>query len=173
MRKRIFISEYGGKKAALEKCKELVLNDMRNDSHCLIEQWDGKPCNVTPEEHFDNIVNWCKTHIKSTIWSCQPSAKSTFWTSYGAKHRCESYLKCYVANNWMKVAMLYAGLEIRHKKCVDYDTGYVSKNQIILSDLVTNNQNFIVRATKNKIDLDDIICDWTYELKYSTGGYDD
>jgi len=149
---------------ALAKCKELVLKNMR-DEYCLIEYWDGQLCNVTPEEHFNNIVNWCKNHIKSTIWSCQRSAKSLFYTSYGAKHECERKLKCYVANNWMKVAMIYAGLEIVNDDCED-STGYVCKQPVILSELLDNSKNFIVRVPRKKIDLDKMICDYTKPLIY-------
>lgn len=172
MIKKYFVNELGSKKAVLEKCKELVLDDMKNESHFLIESWDGKPTNVTPEEHFENIVNWCKTKIKSTIWSCHKSSKNAFCTSYGAKHRCESQLKCYVANNWMKMAMICAGLEVCNDKCVDFDTGHVSKMPIIPSDIITNTQNFIVRVPKKEVDIEKLISDWTYELKYRCGGYD-
>ena len=173
MRKQYFVNELGGKHAVLEKCKELVLNDMKYDSHCLIESWDGYPTNVTPEEHFENIINWCINNIKSTIWSCHDSAKYTWNTSYGAKHRCEKSLQCYVANNWMKMAMICAGLDVRNVKCVDFETGYVNKSPIIPSDIITNTQNFIVRVPKNKVDIDDLISDRTYELKYSCGDYED
>lgn len=168
MRNKIFIDN---KKEALEKCKELVLNNMKNDNNGLIQEWDGKKCNVTPEEHFNNIVDWCKNNIKSTIWSCHDSAKYTWYTSYGAKHACERKLKCYVANNWMKMAMILAGLEVRHINCVDYETGYVDKQPIKLSDIITNTENFIVRVPKNKININEMIRDWTYELKYNNGGY--
>lgn len=172
MRKKIFVSEIGSKRKALEMCKELVLDDMKNASRVLIESWDGRPCSVTPEEHFNNIVQWCRDNIKSTIWSCQSSAKSCY-TSYGFKHKCERKLKCYVANNWMKMAMICAGLEVRHCNCVDYETGYVEKQPIILSDIITNAENFIVRVPRHKLEIDNMISDWTYELKYSYGGYND
>ena len=171
MEKKIFVNELGGKIAALNKCKELVLNDMKNDSHCLIESWDGVKCNVTPEEHFNNIIEWCRTKIKSYVWSCHKSTKYTWQTSYGAKHECERKLKCYVANNWMKMAMICAGCEVCNINCIDYETGYVNKMPIKLSDIITNNQNFIVRKPKDPINLEYMICDWTYELKYRCGGY--
>lgn len=167
MRNKYFVSEFGSKKDVIEKCKELVLNDMRNDSNCLIQEWDGQKCNVTPEEHFENIVAWCINNIKSTIWSCHDSAKYTWYTSYGAKHACERKLKCYVANNWMKMAMICAGLEVCHINCVDKDSGRVYKSPIIISDILTNDQNFIVRVPKAKIDINEQFSDWTYELKYS------
>lgn len=160
----IFLSN---KREALNKCKELVLDNMKNDANHLIKEWDGVKCNVTPEKHFENIVNWCKNNIVSTIWSHQKSSKYTWNTSYGAKHACEKKLKCYVANNWMKLAMIYAGLEVCDTKCVDYETGHVDKNPILLSDIITNNQNFIVRVPRHKIDLEKMINYWSYELKYS------
>ena len=171
MEKKIFINELGDKKAALEKCKQLVLNDMMYESACLIKFWDGMPCNVTAEQHFNNIVEWCKQHLTSYVWSNHRSSKMAYNTSYGFKHACERALKCYVANNWMKMAMICAGLEVRNCNCVDYETGYVEHAPILLSDIITNNQNFIVRVPRKHIDIEKMIADWTYELKYRDGGY--
>lgn len=173
MRKKVFISEIGSKIDVLNKCKELVLDNMKNECNHLIQEWDGIKCNVTPEEHFDNIVNWCRNNIVSTIWSHQPSAKYTWNTSYGAKHLCERKLKCYVANNWMKMAMICAGLEVCHKNCVEFETGRVYKSPLIASHIITNTENFIVRVPKDRVNIDNLLADWTYELKYSNGGYED
>lgn len=164
------IKDLGGYDKALELCKELVLKDMPGQ----IGSWHGERFDITPEEHFENIIQWCKNNMTSKIWSHQPSAKHQCDTSYGAKHKCERELKCYVANNWMKLAMIYAGLEVCHVKNVDYNTGHVEKEPIQLCDILTNNQNFIYRFKKdNEIKYDCITEYCKYELKYRDGGYDE
>lgn len=158
---------------ALEKCKELVIKDIK-ESH-LCDQWDGMPTNVTPEEHFQNIVDWCNENIKSTIWSIHNSSKCGFYTSYGAKHKCERDLKCYVGNNYIKLAMIYAGLEVCNRRMVDNDTEYVYKSQVKWQDILTNSENFICR--RNKKDYSSIkwecLCPYVNDdLKYCPGNYE-
>ena len=148
----------------LEECKKIVLDDMSNSSRCLIEEWDGEKCNVTPEEHFNDIVEWCRNNIKSSIWSFhRKSTRYTWITSYGAKHRCESQLRCYVANNWMKLAMIYAGLEVTNDKNIDYD-GKLLKTGIRLDEILTNSINFICR--KSNKSPKNFISSITKELNY-------
>lgn len=166
-KKLLLVSDLGGKQTALDKCKMIILDDMKNESNCLIQSWDGKPCDVTAEEHFNNIVEWCKTHFKNIAWSHHKSSKLFYSTSYGFKHNCERDLKCYVANNWMKMAMICAGLEVCNCKYVDYETGRVEKTPILLSDILTNSINFIVRKPRKPINIEYMIADWTYELKYT------
>ena len=127
----------------LELCKSLVIKNIE-ESH-LCDSWDGIPTNITPEDHFWNIVKWCGK-LKSTIWSSnRTSTKYNFITSYGAKHECERALKCYVANNWMKLAMIYAGLEVCNANCVDYDSGKLHKIPVKWEDILINSENFIFR----------------------------
>ena len=155
------------KKNILEECKRLVLKNMK-DSYSLIEYWDGEKTMVTPEKHFKNIIQWCKDNIYSTIWSNQKSSKMTFKTSYGAKHECERKLKCYVANNWMKLAMIYAGFEVCDSYCIEYKTDYVSKSPIDANEILTNHINFIVRKPKEYTGriIYSCISDYYKELEY-------
>lgn len=127
----------------LNQCKQLVLDNMKESG--LIKQWDGIPTHITPEQHFNNIVNWCKDNIKSHVWSSHDSNKCGFRTSYGAKHKCERDLKCYVANNWMKLAMILSGLEVCNYDCIDSETDRVYNRPVSFQDILTNNINFICR----------------------------
>lgn len=155
--------KYGSIQNALDECKKIIINDINTSGLC--KEWDSIPCNVTAEEHFEHIVDWCKKTIKSTIWSCHESSKNTFFTSYGAKHTCEKKLKCYVSNNWMKLAMIYAGLEVCNVNCIDYDNNRVNKMPICISDILTYKTNFIVRVPKDKIDINTMISRYSYKLK--------
>lgn len=146
----IEISKLGGYEKALELCKELVLKNMKESK--LIEEWDSKKCKVTPEEHFDNIVKWCKEHIVSYVWSHRTGSKYNWDTSYGAKHVCERELKCYVGNNWIKLAMIYAGIEVCSTKYVDKENGKVEKRPVELWEVLCDDINFICRfKDDNKI----------------------
>jgi len=151
----------------LEECKKLVLENIKT-SNCPVH-WDGTVREISPEEQFDNIVNWCKENIKSPVWSHQDSAKYTWHTSYGAKHRCESKLKCYVANNWMKLAMIYAGLEVANGYFINYETGRLDSTGIRLDEILTNTVNFVCR--KSKKDPEKFIINITKPIKYCGGDY--
>lgn len=149
----------------LNTARKLVIENI-NKCKGLIESWDGEPTNVTPEEHYEHIVEWAKTHIKNKAWS---SSSTQSWrngaTSYGAKHECERDLKCYVANNWMKMAMIDAGLDVTYRTSVDYETGKVYREKIFLSDVLKNSVNFIFRVSRNN----DMIAKWIInetKLKY-------
>lgn len=152
------------KREALEKCKELVLNDMKGH----IGYWDGKKYDITPEEHFQNIIDWCRDKIMSKVWSNRKGSRLTFSTSYGAKHNCERDLKCYVANNWMKLAMIYAGLEVAiiTNEYTDINDKYCySIEKIKISDILTNHINFIVRNPIAKKDIKIMISDFTEKIE--------
>lgn len=158
----------------LNKAKELVINNIK-ESH-LCDSWDGQPTNVTAEEHFQHIIDWCNNNIKSTIWSChKKSTKQSFYTSYGAKHSCERDLQCYVANNWMKLAMIFSGLEVCNDKRED-DNGRVWYGPVTWQSILVNCENFICRRSRNKEDYNTIkyncLCEWiNTDLKYSTGDW--
>ena len=126
---------------ALEQYKSLIINNIKESKLC--EKWDGLPTNITPEEHFNNIITWCDANIKSRIWSDKSSSKNGFRTSYGAKHKCEKDLKCYVANNWMKLAMIYSGLEVTYNR-LEKDG-----DKINIQDICENSINFICRRNLN------------------------
>lgn len=127
----------------LNRCRQMVLDNMKESG--LIEKWDGLPTCVTPEQHLNNIVKWCNENIKSYVWSNHKSNKCGFRTSYGAKHKCEKDLQCYVANNWMKLAMILSGLEVCCGDCIDFETGKVYNKPVSFQDILTNSVSFICR----------------------------
>ena len=145
----------------LNKCYDLVIQNMKESG--LIKKWDGEYTNITAEKHFENIVQWCKDNIKSKTWSYNSSSKDGFSTSYGAKHKCEKKLKCYVANNWMKLAMIFSGLEVCDREYV------VNKRPVLFHDILTNRINFICRRLPNDPYTIKYNCLFNYEpeeLKY-------
>lgn len=167
MEKKIIIDDV---KANLDLCRNLILKNIETSG--LIESFDGELCTVTPKEHYNNIVAWCKKHLHTPIWSDKKSCKLTSSTSYGFKHQCERDLKCYVANNWMKMAMIDAGLEVKKLTGTCYNGEY-GRSNIMLSDIITNKINFIVRTPpKSTYIIFDSIEPISYELYYRTGGYD-
>ena len=151
----------------LKECKELVIKNIE-ETNCPV-QWDGSIKEIPAEKQFENIVEWCRQNIKSTIWSHNKSAKYTWETSYGAKHRCESQLKCYVANNWMKLAMIYSGLEVANTYFVNRDTGRLEGLGIRLDEILTNTENFICRRSNKKPE--NFIMPVSKPLKYCRGKY--
>lgn len=133
----------------LNKARELVLENMRTSAYHLIQTWDGMPTNVTPERHYNDIVNWVKEHVKNKAWSYAKTVRYRHGaTSYGAKHDCERDLRCYVANNWMKMAMIDAGLDLARVYDVDDDTGKIYRTKIDCTDILTNGVNLIFRVSQ-------------------------
>lgn len=153
----------------LDKCRQLVIENIRETNYPA--PWDGEVKDISPEQQYNNIVRWCKTNIKNITWSHNDSARLTFKTSYGAKHRCEQALKCYVANNWMKMAMIDAGLEVNSTKNVSYETGRVGMFGVRLDQILTNSENFICRVKNNNEHPQ--ILDYTRPIKYCCGNYDE
>lgn len=155
----------------LNKARKLVLEDIRTGLGGLFESWDGTPTNVTPEIHYKNIVNWVNENIKNKAWSNTKTMRYKHGvTSYGAKHDCERDLRCYVANNWMKMAMIDAGLDLAKYDDVDYDTGRLYRSKIDCTDILTNTVNMIFRVSRNCDMRSKWIEDYDEELEYNPGG---
>ena len=146
----------------IEHAKNEVIKNMETYE---LKHWETNET-ITPDEHFNNIVKWCEDNIYHWVWSNKKSVKYGWSNSYGAKHYCERTLKRYVANNWIKVAMIYAGLEVC---CLDdmfpYDDNLVYKPTIM--EFLIDENNFICRKPKNKNKLlSDIICVMGKEYEY-------
>jgi len=133
----------------LNKTRELVLENIRMSAN-VIDTWDGIPTNVTPESHYNDIVNWAKERVKNKAWSYARTVRYAHGaTSYGAKHDCERDLRCYVANNWMKMAMIDAGLDLAKADDVDDETNKIYRTKIDCTDILTNSVNLIFRVSQN------------------------
>ena len=130
---------------ALEKCKKLVLKDIE-EQNCPVH-WDGTVREISPTTQFNEIVNWCIYNIKTKAWSYRKSSSVPWSTSYGAKHKCERDLQCYVANNWMKLAMIYAGLDVCDDRLIE--DGHLMRSPVKYDDILTNHVNFVVRCPDN------------------------
>ena len=84
------------------------------------------------------IIKSIRTNYCDTTWYVDSCDRI-------AKHKCERDLKSYVANNWMKLAMILSGLEVCTSDCVDFETGKVYNRPVSFQDILTNNINFICR----------------------------
>lgn len=146
----------------IEYAKELVIKDM---TEMNLSYWDRSDV-VNPEEHFNNIVNWCKENVYRKVWSNKKSVKYGWSYSYGAKHRCEDKLKCYVANNWIKLAMIYAGLDVAVEDMLFDD--YCKPT---IQDCLTNHINFVCKRQYKKSisDVIDVIGDNYKNIQYNRG----
>lgn len=128
----------------LNECRRLVIENIKAVNYPA--PWDGEIKDISPEQQYENIVEWCRSKIKNVAWSHNDSARTTFHTSYGAKHQCERQLKCFVANNWMKMAMIDAGLEVNSVNNISYETGRTIGYGVRLDEILTNSENFVCRV---------------------------
>lgn len=115
---------------------EIVFADMKG-----YNQQSG----ITPYELFDKIVNWCRLNIKNKKWSHNRLSGSRFANSYGAKHICQREIGYYVANNWMKAAMIAAGLMVTDIRNVNEDNR-VTYKPVTFADIFATHCNFICRV---------------------------
>lgn len=120
-------------KKIIEHCKPIILKDVEY----MLE------CNDSIDK-YTQICVWVFKNLTRKTWSHH--AKMGWSASYGLKHRCEDDLGFYVANNWIKLAMIENGLDVCDANCVDYETGKLStKRKPTSEDVLNNSINFIYR----------------------------
>lgn len=117
----------------VKECKPIILKDIEY----MLE------CNDSIDK-YTQICVWVFKNLKRKTWS--HLAKTGCKASYGFKHRCEQELGFYVANNWMKLAMIENGLDVCDSNYIDFETGrLLSHCPPTSSDLLDNSINFIYR----------------------------
>lgn len=138
----------------IELCRSLILNEMKR-RNASFNYWNGEHFDRDPQEHYSNIVNWCKTNLKNKCWSsCKTVWRRQSMTSYGAKHECEIDLHGYVAENWMKMAMIDAGLDVCSELCIYYSKRLV-REKVHFTEILANGIHFFYRQPKVEHDMID------------------
>jgi len=117
----------------IEHCKPIILKDIEY----MLE------CNDSIDKYTE-ICGWVFKNLTRKTWSHH--GKSGWRLSYGLKHRCEDDLGFYVANNWIKLAMLENGLDVLDANCIDYYTGKLTFQYTITEkEVLDNSISFIYR----------------------------
>ena len=120
-------------KEIIEHCTPIVIKEIR----------DMLECN-NPMYRYQLICDWVEDNLTRKTWSHH--GKSGWRLSYGLKHRCEDDLGFYVANNWIKLAMLENGLDVLDANCIDYYTGKLTFQYTITEkEVLDNSISFIYR----------------------------
>lgn len=130
----------------LAEARQLVINNI-NETNVPVE-WDGNTYDISAKQQYENIKLWCVNRVKNKAWSHNKSCINSV-TSYGLKHECERDLKCYVANNWMKMALIDSGFEVANIKDIEFNSGRLYRTSIFINDILTNHINFIYRLPKD------------------------
>ena len=121
------------RKEIIEHCTPIVIEEIRNMLEC-----------TNPMYRYQLICDWVEDNLTRKTWSHK--GKSGWRLSYGLKHRCEDDLGFYVANNWIKLAMLENGLDVLDANCIDYYTGKLSFQYTITEkEVLDNTISFIYR----------------------------
>lgn len=165
----------------LNLCRDIVISNIQ-DVNCPV-YWDGKVREVPAKEQYDIIKEWCRNRVKNIQWSHHDRKGNLGYTTYGLKHTCERDLKSYVANNWIKMALIDIGIEVTNVDNVDSDSNrLLYKGPIDIEDILVNSENFIYRRPKDfeygKIST--AILQWKTdkntnklrEIKYCDGNYE-
>lgn len=120
-------------------CKYVILKEIEKDN-------PGK----NPEELFEEIITWCKKNCTNTLWSHNKISRARSIESYGLKRICERELRKagimrYVANNWLKLALIAAGLDVTAFNNVSRDNR-LTYRPVIRPEILNNSVNFIWRV---------------------------
>ena len=129
----------------LDEVRELIISGINVTN--VPGEWDGNTYDISGEQQYENIKIWCVNRVRNKAWSHNKSCLNSI-TSYGLKHECERDLKCYVANNWMKMALIDAGFEVANRKDVEPTSGKLYRQPISINDILDGGVNFIFRQPK-------------------------